>query len=51
MKYLTSYKKEGGNEHDDAPDSMTILAEFFESLAGNIRGEQKRKVARGTGVR
>ncbi|GAK37947.1 phage terminase large subunit [Bacteroides graminisolvens] len=51
MKYLTSYKKEGGNEHDDAPDSLTILAEFFESLAGNIKGEQKRKVARGTGIR
>ncbi|MDR2969289.1 MAG: phage terminase large subunit [Tannerellaceae bacterium] len=39
MKWLTSYKKEGGNAHDDAPDSMTILAEFFDSLNGNIKGE------------
>lgn len=51
MKWLTSYKKEGGNAHDDAPDSLTILAEFTESLAGNIKGETQRKVARGTGVR
>lgn len=35
MKYLTSYKKEGGNKHDDAPDSLTILAEFFESIGLN----------------
>ena len=40
MKWLTSYKKEGGNAHDDAPDSMTILAEFFESIAGNISGDR-----------
>lgn len=40
MKWLTSYKKEGGNKHDDAPDSMTILAEFFEAVAGNIKGVQ-----------
>ena len=40
MKYITSYKKEGDNKHDDAPDSMTILAEFFESIAGNIRGNR-----------
>nr|WP_297167425.1 phage terminase large subunit [uncultured Dysgonomonas sp.] len=51
IKWLTSYKKEGGNAHDDAPDSMTILAEFFESIKGNLKGEQQRKVARGTGVR
>lgn len=51
MKWLTSYKKEGGNKHDDAPDSLTILAEFFESIKGNIKGEQQRQVARGTGVR
>lgn len=38
MKFLTSYKKEGGNAHDDAPDSMTILAEFFEAIGGNIKG-------------
>lgn len=40
IKWLTSYKKEGGNAHDDAPDSMTILAEFFESIAGNIKGDR-----------
>lgn len=40
MKGLTAYKKEGGNAHDDAPDSMTILAEFFESIAGNIQGDK-----------
>ena len=40
MKWLNSYKKEGGNKHDDAPDSLTILAEFFESLNGNIAGNQ-----------
>lgn len=51
IKWLTSYKKEGGNKHDDAPDSMTILAEFFESIAGNIKGSQKKKVARGVIVR
>lgn len=32
MKSLTSYKKEGGNKHDDAPDSLTILAEYIEEL-------------------
>lgn len=40
IKWLTSYKKEGGNAHDDAPDSMTILAEFFEAIAGNIKGDR-----------
>ncbi|WP_238866246.1 MULTISPECIES: hypothetical protein [Proteiniphilum] len=33
MKSLTGYKKEGGNKHDDAPDGMTILAEFFEVIS------------------
>ena len=32
MKSLTGYKKEGGNKHDDAPDGMTILAEFVEDI-------------------
>ena len=32
MKWLTSYKKEGDNAHDDAPDSMTILAEFIDDI-------------------
>lgn len=51
MKWLTSYKKEGGNKHDDAPDSLTILAEFFENLAGNFKGTQKKRVSRGVIVR
>lgn len=51
MKYLTEYKKEGGNKHDDAPDSITILAEFFDSIKGNIKGGPARKVARGSGIR
>lgn len=29
IHWLTKYKKEGGNKHDDAPDSLSILAEFF----------------------
>lgn len=33
-------QKKGGNAHDDAPDSMTILAEFFEAVAGNIKGDR-----------
>lgn len=51
MKWLTMYKKEGGNKHDDAPDSLTILAEFFESLGGNFKGDRQRRVARGTGAK
>jgi predicted phage terminase large subunit-like protein len=51
MKGLTGYKKEGGNKEDDAPDSVTILAEFYESIKENIKGNPKRKVARGTGIR
>ena len=50
MKALTSYKREGGNKHDDAPDGMTILAEYIESL-GLKKAQKTRKVARGTGVR
>ena len=46
MKGLTSYKKEGGNKHDDAPDSMTILAELYESF---LLQSAPRKVARGAG--
>lgn len=51
MQWLCKYKKEGDNAHDDAPDSLTILAEFFESIKGNIKSEQQRQVARGTGAR
>ncbi len=50
MKGLTTYKKEGGNAHDDAPDGMTIMAEFYESLGGKTK-KQPRQVARGTGAR
>lgn len=46
MESLTSYKKEGGNKHDDAPDSMTILAEFVEDL-GVRKAMNKRTVDRG----
>ena len=28
------------NAHDDTPDIMTILAEFFESIAQNIKGDR-----------
>lgn len=46
MKFLTSYKREGDNAHDDAPDSMTILAEFVESIGLNAK-KTTRKVGRG----
>lgn len=46
MKALTSYKREGDNAHDDAPDGMTILAEFAESLGLNVK-KTTRKVGRG----
>lgn len=51
MKSITGYKKEGGNKHDDGPDSVTILAEFFEFLKGNIKGTKQRKVAKRAFVR
>ena len=46
MKALTSYKKEGGNKHDDAPDGMTILAENVEFI-GLCKANSVRRVARG----
>lgn len=46
MKALTSYKREGDNAHDDAPDGMTILAEFAEWLGLNFK-KTTRKVGRG----
>lgn len=49
MKALTRYKREGGNKHDDAPDGMTILAEFFENLGLRQKSKQ-RTVARGAGM-
>lgn len=50
MKALTRYKKEGGNKHDDAPDGMTILAEFIASLGINLK-KKKRQVAKASGAR
>lgn len=50
MDMLTKYKKEGGNAHDDAPDGITILAEFIESLGMKLK-QQKRKVARAAIIR
>lgn len=50
MKGLTSYKKEGGNKHDDAPDGATILAEFAESLGMKVK-QEKKKTSRGVIVR
>jgi predicted phage terminase large subunit-like protein len=46
MKSLTMYKREGGNAHDDAPDGMTILAEFAESIGLKVK-TSTRKVGRG----
>lgn len=46
MKALTNYKREGDNAHDDAPDGMTILAEFAESLGLKLK-TSTRKVGRG----
>lgn len=34
MDMLTSYSKAGDNAHDDAPDGLTILAEYYDSLFG-----------------
>ena len=48
IKALTTYKKEGGNKQDDAPDGSTILAEFMESVGVH---KPKRKVARAVGRR
>lgn len=41
IRNLTNYKKMGGNKHDDAPDSMTILAEFADDL--NLRRAMKAR--------
>lgn len=46
IKALTSYKKEGGNKHDDAADGTTILAEFAETL-GLVLKKGKKKVGKG----
>lgn len=49
MKGLTSYKKEGGNKNDDAPDGMTILAEYVEDLKLKLKSN-KKQVAKGVQV-
>ena len=33
MDCLTTYSKLGTNKHDDAPDSLKIMAEYIEFLA------------------
>lgn len=50
MEWLTKYKREGDNAHDDAPDALTILAEFFDAIIGTLKGPV-RKVARSSGAR
>ncbi|MDP4147634.1 MAG: phage terminase large subunit [Bacillota bacterium] len=42
MRYLTSYIKLGKNKHDDAPDSITGLAEYMK-LINYTAPEQKKK--------
>lgn len=51
MKGLTSYKREGENTHDDAPDCVTILAELIESVGLDFKKNTGRKVAKSTGAR
>ena len=34
MSYLCSYTQLGKNKHDDAPDSMAMLAQFADNLIG-----------------
>ncbi|MGV8136476.1 MAG: phage terminase large subunit [Mangrovibacterium sp.] len=46
IKWLTSYMKEGDNEHDDAPDSLTILAQLYDAY---LERSKPRQVARGVG--
>lgn len=46
IKALTSYKKEGGNKHDDAADGTTILAEFAEALGFKFKKETKKTARR-----
>ena len=36
MKVLTSYMKEGTSKHDDAPDSLVIVAEFFDKTFNEL---------------
>ena len=38
MEHLTSYNKQGGNKYDDAPDSVTIAAEFVEMIRESEEG-------------
>jgi len=46
MKWLTSYMKEGDNEHDDAPDSLTILAQLYDAY---LERNKPKRVAQGVG--
>jgi predicted phage terminase large subunit-like protein len=38
MRYLTSYVKMGTNKHDDAPDAVTMLAEYIQT---NFRARKR----------
>ena len=46
MKSLTGYRKEGGNKHDDAPDGLTILAEYIEYLGLMTAKNQNQKLSK-----
>lgn len=46
MEGLISYKKEGGNRHDDAPDVLTLLAEMFERAGGVYTCMRPKRIAR-----
>lgn len=42
MNFLCSYTMAGKNKFDDVPDSLSMLANFIESLSGNIAQVVKR---------
>lgn len=42
LRLLCSYTMSGRNAHDDAPDSMSMLAEFSQSFGGNVVSVYKR---------
>ncbi len=50
MKSLTTYMRVGANKHDDAPDSLTILAEYVESIGVDLK-TKRRKVSSGVKIR
>lgn len=40
LNNLTTYLRVGGNKHDDAPDGVTMLAEFFEFILPHLKKER-----------